>query len=84
MTQPAPKPCKHYHEDIRRTPQLGGPPLVSRIPMCRLLESLDKYPGDKVKKLQVLDDMMQKGGGSFETTQCQFGGQPPCPYYETP
>jgi hypothetical protein len=52
--------------------------------MCKILCTLNNgTPQGQILRLQVLDNMSKYGGGSFDTIQCNFAGQPPCPYYHT-
>ncbi len=79
-------PCAHYFTHTFETPQIGGTPIRTTVPLCNVLMDLHRaaragHGPSRIRKLQILDEMSKKGGGSLETTQCQFGAAPPCPYY---
>lgn len=70
--------CKHYREEGRRLPQIGGPPQPYVVAFCKLLER-----AEPLTKLTMNDAMARAGGSSMETTQCAFGTRfERCPYYE--
>lgn len=79
-------PCRHYFEHKTSIPGLGHDAVEISVPVCWILTSLEaaslKDMRNKLLKLQVLDQMAKKGGGSIETTQCQFAAASLCPYYQ--